>query len=370
VTYPGAPGTDTTVLPEQVGRLDLVIEQPLYHAGAKPARVRFEAEISLADLDYRKSLTAIAESMRKLYIDFRRAESAVRVASEGVAGCQRYYDLVKHLIDAGSAKPIDLQTASGQLAEANAGLAEAESGVKISMFAINQSMGRAMNSPLNISPPATDLDIVEGRYIPLSVDEVKRSAQLLRPEIVELRLELDAARSGVSLAKSQSQPNLVARGQVTEQTPSAFVHEHYASAMLQIKLPIFDNDKTKMDTREAEAQVKRLEALLEQAKSGVDLDVLKALSRFQVVRDRLAAARQQTTALSATSTVTTTAYSVGRATAIDVQSAQRELRLAKEKEAQAEIDVLSANDDLVHAEGSVDTLVDRMAPLPPVRQNR
>jgi outer membrane protein TolC len=203
-----------------------------------------------------------------------------------------------------------------------------------------------------------------------SHDEAIRTSQLLRPEIVELQLELAAAKSGITLARSQSQPNLVARGQLTEQTPSAFVHEHYASAMLEIKLPILDNDKTKLDTKEAEAQVKRLEALIDQAKSGAALDVDRASMHIGDARARLRAADTLVASTTAAYNVTTVAYSVGRATAVDVQSAMREVKLAKEKQTDAAIDLLSAGEDFQQAQGSVDLMIDRIAPLPVVQNHK
>jgi len=368
VTYPGAPRSDTTVLPEEVGRLDLIIEQPLYHAGARPARQRFDAQTALVDLEYRKALSAIAVTVRKLFVDLRRAESAARIAQDGADAAQRYYDLVQHLIDAGSARPVDLQTANGQLANAKAGLAEAESGLKLAKLAINQALGRPLNSAVSITFPANESDVYDGQRVP--IDEAISTAQDHRPEIVELQIELAAAKSGVTLARLQSQPNLVARGQVTEQTPSAFVHEHYASAMLEIKLPILDNDKTRLDTREAEAHVKRLEALIEQAKSGAVLDIVNAVERIQVAKGRIDAAKVQVAASAAAETATITAYSVGRATAVDVQSASRELKLAKEKQTDANIDLLNAGEEFLQAQGTVPVQIDQIAPLPVVQDRK
>ncbi len=141
VTYPGPPGSDTTVVPEEIGRIDLIIEQPIYHAGGRSARERFDAQTALVILDYRRALSAIVAVVRKLCVDLQRAESGVRVAGESVDAAQRYYNQVQQLIDAGSARPIDLQTASGQLAEAKAGIAEAESGRELAKLAINQALG-------------------------------------------------------------------------------------------------------------------------------------------------------------------------------------------------------------------------------------
>lgn len=364
VSYPGATGSDTTVLPEEAGRLDIVLEQPLYHAGARSARARFNAQSALVELEYRKAITSIAAAVQKLYTDAYRAESGVRIASEGVDSALRYQNLVQRLIASGSAKPVDLLTADAQLSEAKAGLSRAEGGARLASFAINQALGRRLDSPLTIAPIDTE------RRSPASVEEAIAAALMRRTELVELKLELASAHAGVMLARSQAQPTVVARGQLTEQTPSAFLHEHYASAMLEIKLPILDNGKTKLETREAEAQVKRLEALLDQARSGISLDVMRAATQIENAAALVKVTELQVKSATALEIVAETGYQVGRATAFEVQTASREVKLAKEKQADAEIELATARNEYDHAQGSVLPTVDKLAPLPYVPERK
>jgi outer membrane protein TolC len=181
---------------------------------------------------------------------------------------------------------------------------------------------------------------------------------------MELQLEIAAAKAGVSLAKSQSQPSVLFRGQLTEQTPTAFIHEHYAAAMLEIRLPILDNGKTKLDTREARAQVGRLEALLEDAKAGISLDVSRAWDRMQHTRELIKLAEIRAKGAAAQLKVAETAYSVGRASSVEVTAARRESRLAQEKQNDAAADDLRARKEFLNAEGNVLPQVDAEAPLP------
>ncbi len=81
---------------------------------------------------------------------------------------------------------------------------------------------------------------------------------------------------------------------------------------------------------------------LSRAKTGAALDVDRAFTHIQNAENRIKTTEVQVAASAAADNVTIVAYSVGRATAIDVQSAMRELKLAKEKQAEAVIDLLSA----------------------------
>ena len=68
VDFPRPDGQQAVVLPEAVGRLDLVLEQPLYRAGQKAARQRYAAQLSAADLDFRKAVSDVALAVLKAYI--------------------------------------------------------------------------------------------------------------------------------------------------------------------------------------------------------------------------------------------------------------------------------------------------------------
>lgn len=358
VTFPRPDGTNAVVLPEEVGRVDLVVEQPLYHAGQRAAKQRYTAESSVVELDYRKALADLALTVRKAYLDMLRAESGVHTAQEGVDAAQSYRDLVRGQIAAGQAKPVDLQTAEAQVAEAQAGLTQAEGGRTLARLALNRALGRPLTAPLTLaSPPPTPT-------VPDSPDAAVTHALQNRIEIIELQQNLSAAKAGVSLARSQMQPTVSARGQITEQTPSAFIHEHYAAATVELHWSLLDAGKTRQDTQEAKATAQRLEDLLEETRQGIALDVIQAWQKMRDARDRIALAQTQRRGAEATDTVAEEAYKVGRSTAVEVQGAQREVRLARERELQAIYDLQTAAADFDAAQGITSSALDALAPLP------
>ncbi len=162
---------------------------------------------------------------------------------------------------------------------------------------------------------------------------------------------MQAARAGVSLARLQSQPVVNARGQFTEQTPTAFQHEHYYGATLELRWNLLDGGKVQQDTREAKAQVERLEALREDARQGIALDVTQAWQKMRDAKAQIGLAQIRVAGTQAVATVAETAYTVGRGTALEVQAAQREVRTARERELQATTQLYSAAIDFAHAQG-------------------
>jgi outer membrane protein len=336
VTFPRPDGSQALVLPEGVAKLDLVLEQALYRPGLGAAKQRYAAQSSLVALDYRKALADLALATRKAYLDVLRAESGVRVAQDGLTAARSYQEVVQRQIAAGKAKPVDADTVIAQVAEAQAGVTQAEGGLALARLAFNRALGRPLTTPIALEP------ISSLPTVPASPDAAIAVALQNRPELNSLEQNLRSARAGVSLARTQSQPALSVRGQVSEQTPSAFIPEHYAAATLELRWPILDAGKTRLDVREAQAQVQRLEALREDTQQAIALDVTQAWQQMREAQDRIRLAQTQVRGAEATAVVAAKAYEVGRGTALEVQAAQREVRNAHERELQATYDLYTA----------------------------
>ncbi len=346
VTFPRPDYTPATVLPEGATRLDLVLEQTVYRAGIGAAKQRYAAQSALVTEDYRKTLSALAQMARKSYMDVLRAQSGVRTAQEGLDAALRYQQTVDAQIRAGVAKPVDATMVTAQVSEAQGGIGKAAGGLRLAQLAFNKALGRGLNTPVALEALGA-LPIV-----PDNPDAAIAIALQNRPELISLELNLQAARAGVSLARLQGQPVLNARGQFTEQTPTAFQHEHYYGATLELRWTLLDGGKIQQDTREAKSQVERLEALREDARQGIAIDVTQAWQNMVDAQAQIGWARARVIATQAFATVAEKAYEVGRGTVLEAQAAQREVRSARERELQATHDLYSAAIDFAHAQGT------------------
>lgn len=358
VNLPGMSPVTETVLPSETGRLDLVLEQQLYHPGVPAARVRFRAELALADITYRKALASIAFNVETLNLDLYRAQVGVKMASEGVNAAASYVKLVDETIASGVGKPVDRASAAARLAEAKSAMISAQSGAALAGMALNRAVGR----PLSYVNPEVMLEL-PGQIEAAELEKATAAAKNGRPEVLEAIVGLSAARAGAKLAASQSGPSVVARGQLTEQTPTALIHEHYASATIEIHIPILDAQKTRIDSHEAAAEVNRLQELLEEAKSGVELDVQRAWRKIADACSKIELAKARSIGSKATLTVAEAAYKAGRASAFELESAQREVRLSAESVIQAEVDLMASHIDFKYAQGDAPEAVKLAAPI-------
>jgi outer membrane protein len=358
VTLPLPGAVTRTVLPEQAGRLDLILQMPVFRAAGGAARQRFEALKQQALLDYRKSLLDIRASVYRLFSDLVRAESGIRTAEAGLEAARRFAELTEALVKTGSGKPADRDQAAAQLADAEAGVKKAKMGRLLAVMAINQALGKATTANTAYALPSSFT------ALPVSPDAGIAAAKTHRIELLELRVSLMAAKAGLSLAKSQSALSLNAKGQLTEQTPTALLHEHFAAATLELQIPLFDGGKTRNDVAEAQARIKQLQALLQQAESGIELDVRRAYLEWKQAIEDVAAARASVLAAESALRVAEKAFEVGRISAAEVFAARREAQAAREKEATAQSELISHSLDYSAVQGDAPNIVNTIANIP------
>lgn len=345
VLFPRPDDTQAIFLPERMARADLILEQPLYQAGLGAARQRYAAQRQIAELDYRRTLADLALAVQKSCLDLLRAEAGMTQAQGGLEQARRFQALVKLQIVAGVAKPVEAEAARAQTAEADAGVAQAQGEAMLARMALNRLLGRPLTASLTLAslhPPIP---------LPPGPEGAVAHALTHRPELISLEQSLLAARAGISLARVEAQPTLHFRGQMTEQTPTALVREHYAAATLELRWTLLDGGKARLDARSARSQVDRLTALLEDARQGVTLEVMQAWQRLRDVRGQIELTRVQRESLEAFARIAETAVAVGQGSSVALHAALRQVQDARQKELRALYDLYTAQADFEHAQG-------------------
>ncbi len=345
VSYPYPGRNPAEVLPSETARLDIIVEQTLYRPGFKAAKGRYQSQLSIADLVFFKAMNDLSLSVNKAYINTLRAESGLKISQEGVEAALSFEKLVLKQIETGYAKPVDAETVKAQVAEAETGRTQAEGSLALARLNLNRLMGRPLTSALSLEMSS------EAVSVPDSPEPAIEKALKNRADLLSIREGIKSAKAGISLSQTQLQPILSLRGQLSEATPSAFQHEHYAAATLEIRLPILDGGKSRFDTHEARAQASKLEATLEEAKSGIQLEVRQAWLKLKETLANITQSQVQQNGMEAMERVAEKAYEVGQGTVIEVRNAQREVRLAKERQRISRFELLAADAEFRYAQG-------------------
>ena len=163
-----------------------------------------------------------------------------------------------------------------------------------------------------------------------------------------LKENLRAAQMGTSLARLQVQPTVSLRWQFSRQTPTALLPENYMATFLEVRLPFWDGGRKNLDVMEAKAQTKRLEALLEEAKQGIALEVRQAWVKVQESLDQQTLNRTQEAEALGLEKVAETAYRVGKGTILELMEARRRSHSAQVHLLQGEFDTQVAMAEFEH----------------------
>jgi len=345
VTFPRAGGSDATVLPEEYARAELMLEQLLYRPGIGPARARYQAQLRANEWEYRNVENDLVLDVHKAYFGYLSAQALADVAAGGADLASKHFELTKIMHAAGTAMERDVKAADADVVEAEQGSSRARNGVGLARANLNRLMGRTPSQDLTVAPVATV------PTVPTRPDDGIEMALIRRPEIKQIGEQLIAARAGIALAGSQNGPSISARGTASTQTPSAFVRSEYFAGTLVLTWNPFDGGRSRADVQEARARLSQLEALLEDAKLGMRLEVEKAWREMGEAAERIKAADRQVAAAESASDVSRLRFEARQATQLEVSGALLNVTKARTNRVQALYDLHIAAAEYRHATG-------------------
>jgi outer membrane protein len=345
VTYPQAGGRIGTVLPEQYGQAALTIDQLIFRPGAGAAGQRYSAMNQAAHWNYLKAENDLILDVRKAYINLVARQALADVALHGVKMASAQLEQTKLMMAAGNAMERDVKASDSDLAEAEQGVLRAENGVGLARANLNRLLGRKPEDAVQI------VAVPGALIVPAYTDSGIELALKRRPEIRILEEQLRSARAGAILAGTQDKPSLSAQAIGLSQTPSAFVRSEYFAASLILRWNPFDTGKSHADVGEARARVGQLEAILEDAKLGIRLEVEKALNDMKDAEARIKASERQVAAAEAAADVSRLRFQVRQALQLEVSGALFNVTKARSNRAQAQFDLHLAVAEFAHATG-------------------
>ena len=345
---------DGLVVSNRFERLRVTLDQPLYRAGLGEAGKRYRAMLAGADQRSRIVENDLIRDVRRAYIEASIARAMLHVAEEARSLAADHLALVKRMVEAGLSAPRDVLAAEADLAEADEGLLKAKGGLALALANLARLIGGAPTlTPDMLTEPGPMPSV------PPAADAIAQ-ALAMRPELIALRFGIEAAEAGRDLARSQTTPTLSLRASVARQTPTALTSRQWAGVGLRLDWPILDGDRAATDARTAQARLDQLRAQLEEAESGIRLEVLEALSRSDTADARVAVCERRLAAARSALTVSRMRYEQRTATLMELASSRLATAQADAALRQASLDRLLAWADLRHATAA--DLTERTAP--------
>ncbi|HVL16371.1 MAG TPA: TolC family protein [Gemmatimonadales bacterium] len=301
------------------------------------------AEASLVDARFQQALAttnqffnalAAAQLVKVRQASVRRAEEQLKVSvNKLLAGSATRSDTLRSRVTLGSAN-LDLIQAGTALATAEAELA------------------RLVGEPgrLQAADDSTFYQVVA----PLDTVAIRTEAEATSPLVRSTMAEADAARAGLSAAKSAYWPSLTLGGSTSWNATGANDYEllNQRQLTLGLRWNLFDRFDRELSITQQSADLDVADASAADARREVASQLTAALAQLDAARTQIDITETSVVAATEDLRVQQERYRLGASTIVDVLSSQEALN-------QAEVDVVVARFTYLRAKAQIEALIGR-----------
>ncbi|MES1171711.1 MAG: TolC family protein [Bacteroidota bacterium] len=322
--------------------------QLIYDFGQTPARRR--AAIAGKDAVQAAERTAafnVRLAVLQAFFRARAQKALIGVARAGVDNQQRHVDQIKGFTAAGLRPEIDLARVKTDLANARVVLINTQNAYDLAKAQLDQSMGVSAPAPYDVAD--NDLPAVDGEDA--AAARLVEDALARRPELTALERQRLAQTQVASSLKGAYGPSLAATAAATETGTSLdrLVPNWLLGATLS--WPIFQGGLTRGQVREANANVRVLDAQLDAFRLQVRLEIEQALLAVRAAKASIDAVAEAETSAREQLRLAEGRYRTGLGNAIELSDAQQALFGAEAQTVQAAFNLASARAQLLTALG-------------------
>ncbi|PIU67107.1 MAG: hypothetical protein COS85_02020 [Armatimonadetes bacterium CG07_land_8_20_14_0_80_59_28] len=328
---------------------DLTAQYPLWTGGKlegvhRQARAGLEAAHAILDRQRQKVVLNASTS----YFSVLKSRGVVRVMESQLSFLQAQRNDIVRMVEQGVGTRIDLLRAETAVSASEEGLTRARNGESVAVAALANAMGLAADHTLTVveSPSFQQLD-----RLPQDLSEAIAEALAHRPEVAQVAATRKGALAGIQVAKSSQRPTVGLFAQYDAERPTFMPETGDWSAGIALKMNIFDGGGAKTHAIEARAQVKQIEAALEELRNGVTLQVTQAMLNVNSAAERIKTAQKAVATADEGVRLITLGYKNGVNTITDLLAAQSELTGARTDQNSATFDWHTARSELQYALG-------------------
>jgi outer membrane protein TolC len=348
-----------TFMPEEAGVTDTYstgfnLQLPLYMGGKiNSSIVLARLGLNNAEEEKKAEYDNLVYQVIQSYIGFLKADGMLGLSKEQIKLLAEHQRLVETNLDLGYAAKTDLLETQIRLTQAELGSVKAEHGKKLA--------GENLSNLLDITPEKlilTSKPVIPKNFTLPGLEEVLGMAEVQRPELNNIRLAVKIAEERLKMVGGYWKPNLALVGTYGTQNKDRFTLEDAIwSFTLNLDWKLFDGGKGRAEVKEAEANLRKLNYLLEQSKNMINLEVRqKYLTATEAARvlELTKLSRQQT---EENYEFLKTKYQLGAATNLELLSAHNSLNSALNELLNAEYDYYLAILSLYKAMGETEKFI-------------
>ncbi len=300
--------------------------------------------------DLMRTLQDVEVAVTGAFFGVLASQEAMIAAEEARSQRQRHLDVAAAQAEAGTRQRIDVTRARSDLAAAELDVLRARNACQMARVTLNNAMGVKDDIDFVVVRPAP----AESLALP-KLPEAVRTAVLARPEHRALRERIEVLRGASRAQRAGHFPTLGLTGGLTY-AGYAFPDMVFNwSVGAGLSWNLFDGLATSNAVREAEAEIRAIEADLQALELAIAAEVERSILAYGEAQARLEPSRALITAAQETLALAEGRYAAGMGSMIEVTDAQAQFTQAKTRLIQAQYDLEMARVQVLKALGRLPT---------------
>ncbi|MFA7420929.1 MAG: TolC family protein [Melioribacteraceae bacterium] len=305
--------------------------QPLFTGFRLVGNVELNEQLSNAtNEEYNKDKSELVFNIKNAYWSLYKATQFKKVMDETVDQIKAHLADARNLEKAGMMTKNDILKLEVQLSNVMYQQIEAENAVKLTMVALNSTIGISLNTQIAI---ASTTRLTESVFDGL--DKLIEDATQNRPEVKAADSRVRAGEAGLTLAKSSWYPQVSLYGNYYYSKPNQRImptrnqFDGTWDAGVNLSVNVWDWMTTAHQTDQAEAQAEQAKDGLGMIKDGITLEVTQNYLNMKQAYKKVTLAELTVQQAEENMRVTSDKFKNGLATSADVIDAETALISAK-----------------------------------------
>ncbi len=265
----------------------LTITYPLYdrgkiRKGIEQARLYREA----ASLDHEAIGQEVAINAVTAYLNVLLAQEEVQVVQKSLDTARAHHRMIEARHKSGLVVKSDLLRSQVHVAQLEQELQSALASLEVAFGTLWSALGEKAPGKVSLT---TRLEDITGTLSPL--EEWLKKAFIMRPDLRKAQIELEIAKKELEKARAEYWPAIYLSGAYEINTEDFDETANSYSIGAVLELDLFSGFRTRAKVREAMAQVKRAEAMIQALKLRIQVEVKQAYYQARSAWNRISVAR-------------------------------------------------------------------------------
>ena len=304
--------------------------QPLFTGwGLTALRELASLGVDTAKIKKEAIIQGLVLNVKEAYFGILKAEKLEKVARQAVEQLESHLRVSQAFYDEGIIAKNELLQTEVQMAQARQDLIKATNLAEIARSFFNKLLRRGLDKEEKIK------DILDYHPVELTLDQCLEWAELNRPEIKELSLNVMSAEKGVEFSKSSYYPSVNLIGNYQRKTDDALLESDPGedadswTIILRGEWTFWEWGKTRHNVAAARANVAKVNYLLNDIKDNIQLEVKEAYLYLREAEKNIQVARTAVVQAEENFRMNEERYKQQMATTTDVLDAQTLLTQAR-----------------------------------------